>query len=283
MENKDEGIVEHSLYKGKVKVRFYGSTPDKPNRHMYFVNNKRVTGVTTFLNVIDKSTGLIIWATELFRDYLLEKHPNITEEDIHTGCSLHRARKQEAADIGTKVHEWCELYVRAKIAGKKGQIPDMPEDKAVQIGVNAFLDWERANKVKFLSTERLLYSKKHDYVGTLDIEAMVNGKLALVDLKTGNSLYNTVLAQTAAYQKADEEESGRKYETRWAIRLAKETEEEYIQRMLKKGKDSWPDYQVFEAKELTTDVDEDFKAFLNAKELHKWNTKTDFYAQRAKV
>ena len=175
-------IKEFSLYKGKCKVKFY------PNSHKYLVNNKLVSGsVTGILSVFDKSQVLINWATELFRDYLLDEIgiDNIKEEHIYTGCDLHFERKQKAADIGNAIHLWCSQYI-------KGEKPEMPEEKEVQIGVNAFMDWINANKVKFISSERAVYSKKYDYIGMLDIEAKINGKLMLIDLKSSNGIYNTM-------------------------------------------------------------------------------------------
>jgi hypothetical protein len=123
-------------------------------------------------------------------------------------------------------------------------------------------------------------------MGKMDIEAKVNGLYALVDIKTGNGIYNSVKMQTAAYAKADLEEcqyskKKKKYETRWALRLAKETESEYIERMKRKGKDIYPEYKVFEAREFPEteedNIETDFKAFLACKDLFEWDQKTDFY------
>lgn len=262
-------FIETSLYKGKTKVKFF------PNSHQYWVDGKRKTGVTTYLNIIDKSRPLIIWATVLYRDFLLEKLPEgITADHIIEGCTLHAKRKEEAASIGDEVHGWIEAYI-------KGEKPEMPESREAQIGVNAFLEWVDKNKVKFLSSERVVYSKKHDYIGKMDIEAKVNGKLCLIDIKTSNDLYNTYNLQTAAYLKADEEESGKKYHGRWLLRLAKETQDEHEKRMAEKGRDT--DYQVFEAKFLDDEdgnLDRDFKGFLAAKQLYEWNKATDYFLNR---
>lgn len=278
------------LYGGKVEVKFYGPTPEKPDRHMYYIGSTRITGVTTFLSIIDKSRALVSWATELFRDFLLEKENKVTEEDIYYGCVLHEVRKQEAANIGTDIHEWCEKYIKHRLG--IGEMPEMPETKAVQIGVAAFLDWEREHKVRFVSSERVVYSKKHDYVGTMDIEAKIDGKLCLVDLKSSNGLYNIVRLQTAAYVMADEEESTRKYAGRWAIRLAKETEDEYGKRMAKKsagrvraGKKAveYGPYKIFEAKfldEKGTEMKRDKTAWLHCMELKRWNEETDFFKEK---
>lgn len=273
-------VLESTLYKGKVKIRFF------PESHIYVVDGKRKTGVTTYIGIMDKSRPLMIWATELARDFLLANlDRGITKEHILQSCVLHEEKKKEAADIGSLVHDWIEKYI-------KKENPELPEEKEAQIGINAFLDWVNDNKVKFLSSERVIYSKKHDYIGKMDIEAKVNGKLCLIDIKTSNGLYNTYSMQTAAYVKADEEESGRNYEGRWLIRLAKETEKEYKARMalknanrLLKGKEEieYPPYQVFETKyldDVMTNIDRDFKAFLNAKALFEWNKETDFFTNK---
>lgn len=270
-----------TLYKGKVDIKFF------PNSHIYKVNGKSVTGVTTILGMYDKSGALVIWATELFRDHLLDligKGNVIGEDHVYEGCDLHNKKKIQAADIGTEVHDWIEAHI-------KNENPAMPKSREAQIGVNSFLDWVAANKVKFLSSERVVYSKKHDFIGKMDIEAKVNGKLCLIDIKTSNGIYNTYYMQTAAYARADEEESGRKYEGRYIIRLSKETEKEYNLRMKKKninrvrnGKEeyTYPAYQVFESKYLDDKLDNmnrDFKAFLACKILKDYDKETGFWAK----
>ena len=260
-------VQEYELYEGKVKVRFF------PDSHQYWVNEKRKTGVTTYLGIIDKSRPLIIWATGLYRDFLMEQLPNgITAEHIIEGYTIHTRRKEEAASIGDDVHKWIESHI-------KNESPEMPERREAQIGINAFLDWVNENKVKFISSERVVYSKKYDYIGKMDIEANVNGKLCLIDIKTANNLYNTYNLQIAAYLKADEEESTRRYQGRWLIRLAKETEDEYKKRMIDKGKDG-SGYKVFEAKFLDDEmmnIERDFKAFLHAKALYEWNRENEHW------
>lgn len=270
---------EFELYKGKCKVKFY------PNSHRYIVNGKPTGGsVTSIISIYDKSQALVTWATELAREYLLEIGVGkITEENIYESCELHAIKKKEAADVGTKIHDWCDKFIR-------NENPPMPEEKEVQIGVNAFMEWIADNKVKFISSERAVYSRKHDFVGKMDIEAKVNGKLCLIDLKSSNGLYNTMYMQTAAYVKADEEESGKKYQGRWLLRLAKETEKEYNARMSKKnsirerkGKDTieFPPYQVFETKFLDNEtLDRDYNAFLACKKLKEYDGLTGFWANK---
>jgi hypothetical protein len=273
------------LYGGKVKGKFLGPTEDKPNRHMYYVDGKRKTGVTTYCGIKDKSPGLVSWATEVYLNHLMECLPNgIKEEDIIVGWTKHQEFKTKAAAVGDEVHHWVESYI-------KEEKPEMPEQREAQIGVTAFLDWEAANKVKFISSERVVYSKKHDYIGKMDIEAKVNGKLCLLDIKTSNGMYNDFYMQTAAYVMADQEESKRKYHGRWIIRLSKETEKDYIKRMelknrnrVLRGKEpfDFPEYRVFEPKfldENSENLKRDFDGFLAAKKLFEFDKATGFWAK----
>lgn len=284
--------TEFSLYKGKVKGKFLGPTQDSPNRHMYYVDGKRKSGVTTALSIKDKSTALMSWQGEETAKYLfgiMETKKSITQEDIVKAIFAHEESKNKAADLGHQVHEWIENYINHKLKKKGCEMPDMPEMPEVVTGVTSFLEWESSHKVKYLWSEKILYSLKHDYIGCGDFGAMVDSKVCLCDIKTGNGMYNSVLAQTAAYVEADREECGMKYEGRWAIRIAKETPQEYQKRMelknkikslLGKKEKDVEEYQVFEARFLDEEklnMKRDFEGFLYHWNLLKWDRATDFY------
>lgn len=284
-----------NLYNGEVEVLF------KENKdtgyHAYFITDtslgikaKRGKGVTTIIGIKDKSIPLTSWATETMRDYLidnfLKEEKSITYDDLILATTEYKKVKDKAADIGSEIHDWIEKYIRYILKEEGFDEPKIPNKKEVKIGISAFLDWINENHVEFISTERVIYSREHQFMGKMDIEAKVNGLYALIDIKTGNGIYNSVKMQTAAYAKADLEEcqyskKKKKYETRWALRLAKETESEYIERMKRKGKDVYPEYKVFEAREFPEteedNIETDFKAFLACKDLLEWDQKTDFY------
>lgn len=281
---------EFDLYKGKVKIKFY------PNSHRYLANGKPTDGsVTGIIGIKDKSGGLVPWAVALGCNHIRDKwlkSQEITEQDFIDAENLHTVKKLEAANVGTEVHDWVEKYIKFLLKKKGHEMPEMPESKEAQIGVNAFLDWVADNKVVFKSSERAIYSRKYGYVGKMDIEAKVNGELCLLDIKTSSDIRNDFYMQTAAYVRADEEESDRVYAGRWIIRLSKETEKEYNIRMNKKndererkGKDrfDFPSYQVFDPHFLDGDegnMDRDFKAFLACKTLKKFEDETGFWAKK---
>jgi hypothetical protein len=280
-------FIEFTLYNGAVKGKFY------PHTHAYYANGKRKTGVTSICGIKDKSMALVPWALEEAAKHLFalnESGIGIDRAAIAQAVFASDEAKTKAADLGTAIHDWCERYIRNKLSEAGFETaPEMPDDPNVVTGVLSFLEWESSHNVVFQWAEKVVYSRKHDYIGKADFAAIVDGKTCLCDLKSGNGLYNGVLMQTAAYAKADEEESGTKYEGRWAIRLAKETEAEYIERMMikntikellgKSTREITP-YQVFEAKFLDDDGDNmqrDFDGFLAAWTLLKWDRATDFY------
>lgn len=288
--------IEFSLYKGRVKGKFLGPTEESPNRHMYYVEGKRKSGVSTAAGVKFDISGLMGWQGEETAKHLfalLESKQPLTHEAIVKAIFAADEKKQKAADLGTAIHDWCESYIkhRLKLPGHKS-MPEMPEDPAVQTGVTSFLEWESEHKVKFLWSEKIVYSKKHDYIGRADFAAVVDGITCLCDIKSSNSLHHAVRLQTAAYVLADTEESGQKYGGRWAIRVAKETEKEYLERMRLKenikillGKKVYPaePYKVFEAKFLDNEkgfMKRDQQAFVKAFELLRWNNEADFFKER---
>lgn len=287
------------LYGGKVIIKFY------PVSHQYWVsvNGKpfvRKTGVTTLIGIKDKSTPLMSWQQGMSIDFLFDaiKNKRKLDQDLAIeACIQHEIAKDKAADIGTEIHSWIEAYIRHKMKQPGFEnLPDMPKFPEAVTGINSYFSFEKEHKIEHLGTERPVYSMKHDYIGTEDHLAIVDGKLCDNDFKSSNGLYNGVRMQTAAYAKARMEEGGKKTQGRWAIRVSKYSEEEYQKREERKkelkkaiskylGREvkDYPikPYKVFEAKFLdaeTTFLENDFGAFLNAQALFQWDKERDpFY------
>lgn len=297
-----EGVVFTELYGGKVIHRFH----EKGHQHWVSKDGgktfKRKTGVTSYLGIMDKSKPLGSWQQGMTLDFLLDslaKGLKLDEQKCIEAVIQHELYLEKSADIGTEIHGWCEFYIRHKLK-QKGfeQLPPIPEFPEAVTGVNAFMDWIDQHKVKFHSTERAVYSMRYDYIGIMDFEATIDGLHCMGDFKSSNGLYNSVRMQTAAYAFADEEEraSDKKfkgYDGRYALRLSKYTEDEYMKREMRKkeikaaiakfqGREpsDWPikPYQVFEVAFLDAEdgfKDRDFKAFQLCKSLTEWNKATD--------
>jgi len=322
-------IEEFTLYRGEVKIEFY------PNSHIYKVTDskfgldrKRVQSCTGIIGIKDKSAPLVIWATRLAQQHLEAKvlaGQPITITDIREACGLHKVRKEQAATIGDEIHDWIEYFIKAVLEVPGYEIKPTPTKPEVRLGVISFLDWVDAHHVRFISSERVLYSRTGQWIGKMDFEAIIDGKLAMGDWKSSNSLQNTVRLQTAGYATADMEEFNytnnlvpgeiflqgeayikrgkelpkklrdemakypsktKQYQTRWAIRLTKETEKDYHVRMKEKGLADYPDYMAFEAMEFPEvpgeAIADDYIGFDHARGLFLWDRHTDFYYNKVK-
>lgn len=286
--------TEGEMYVGRVRYRFY------PDSHKYWLSVdggpfKQRTSNTGVLKILN--TPLDSWYQQITAEFLLNLvNNNIPlDHEIALECAIqNEVQKEEAANAGKQAHEWAELFIKKEL-GELKSLPPMPQMKEAISGVNAFNEWWDSNNVAPVFSEKVVYSLQNDVIGTLDLDARVNGKRAVVDFKTSNSLYNKVRLQTVGYKIAVEEEAGKKlFKERWAIRLSKHTESEHyrkeerkreLKRMIAKKK-GWQfreydirPYQVFEAKCLDDDaenMDIDEKAYLSALHLHRWNGATDF-------
>lgn len=257
--------TETLLYRGTIRAKFSEAA------HRYWVNDEPVTGVTTYLGIIDKSKGLLPWAVNKTISYVMENIDVFVRGDqkdineiLYGAKNAADEARDKAADYGTQIHAWVDAHV-------KGLDPIMPDDPKVIQGVVAFLDWTKTVQFESVHSEKVVYSKKHKYIGTLDSIARINGVLHLLDLKSGNAIYAEAFAQTAAYAEAYCEETGDRMMPRAILRLSKENETEYNARMATKFKDGFPPYQPFEIVYRGTEKQKkDFNGFIAAKKLFTW-------------
>ena len=269
------------LYGGDVHIKF-----DEKNHAYWKLDGdnpkkngdprmKRLTGVTTYCGIVDKTKFLIPWAVDTTVEFVRQHIDMIQDKSGNELLELarHESDKQRdlAAEIGSAIHKWIEQYIQK-------EKPEMPDDPKVLEGVVSFLKWQETEKIIFDWSEKVVYSKKHGYVGTADIGIRKGESKYLVDIKTGNNLYEEVKMQTAAYLMALEEETKQDYAGRYVIRISKETEADYMKRMedknsRKKNPSQIKPYKIFEAVYLDEDresLTKDYKAFLSAKRLHEW-------------
>ena len=133
-----------------------------------------VPGTTTICSAYKDSGGLIHWAWNQGKQGL-----------------DYRETRDKAGDIGTLVH----AAIEAKL--NDAPLPLLPEEGAKAI--NAFLEWEKQNKIEILEQEIQLVSEEFRYGGTLDAVGLVDGKYVLLDWKTSKGVYKNYLLQLAAY------------------------------------------------------------------------------------
>lgn len=213
-------------------------------------------GVTGVLKIIDKSEALMRWAvkTALARTKKLLVEGGYVGEDakklfesvlddiIASAKKADRESLEAAGEIGHEAHAWIENVIKTILSGDEDRrlelFAKLPTDERSANACVAAIVWMSEHNVRWISTERKVFSLQHGYAGTMDGLATVDScsdrtccpvdfsnRLSLVDWKTSNYLYVTYLMQAACYQHAHQEETGEKIEDRWIIRLGKDDAE----------------------------------------------------------
>ena len=201
------------LYDGTVSVTFNAGS------HRYKVDGDYKIGCTTILGILNKD-GLLQWASNMAVQAMLDGE---SPEDAKKAFSR---KRDKAGDTGSKVHAWIENHLKGF---------DQPIDKDMRPSVNAYMKWERENDIEILDQERILYSKEHDYCGTVDLVFNMNGKRYVADFKTSDTdkewkkwytgrrrPRNEHLLQCALYDQALTEETGLKADAYMVIYITKE-------------------------------------------------------------
>ena len=186
--------------------------------------------MTTALSAISKGDGLLQWAVNQAIDYartnlmnggcedegLYQVAPEDLELVLQGAKGAWKAKRDEAATIGTLAHNWVEGYL-------KGEDPAWPEDPHAARACEAALSWIKSVSWESIKIEHQIYIPELGVAGICDWYARINGVLAVPDWKTSKSLHSSYAYQTAAYLKALEGEFGEKIPHRWLIRIDKET------------------------------------------------------------
>ena len=174
-------------------------------RHIHTFDGKSLTGCTTILGVIAKPV-LIQWAANMAVEYIQNKIVQAESGTILDNLNqwlleaktAHRRKKEEAGQKGTDIHFEVEKLVKGSI-GAWGGILD-PNTKSEFPQVQHFINWAVENNVKFLESEKHIYSKSLWLGGIVDIVCEINGEVWITDIKTGSGIYPEAFAQTAGYE-----------------------------------------------------------------------------------
>ena len=150
-----------------------------------------VPGVTT---IIDSQLGwnkrvLIGWAR---REALAGRDPDKILD--------------QAGDIGSAVHNMIEAHVKSQIKNVKIEtnLSDFSQDviDKAETAFLAFLDWEKHNNLKYIASELTVISEEFRYGGMIDIIAVRDGSIWLIDPKSSKGIYPEFIVQVAAYKMA---------------------------------------------------------------------------------
>ena len=210
----------------------------------------------------------IISKPGLFRYYAMHRNFYSAQESMNS-----------AAAWGNLVHTAVENTLKGK-----GDI-----DSRVQASVDGFLKWKEKNNVKILSVsdvEKSVYDLDDNYSGTVDAVLEIDGRIGILDIKTGASIWDEYSLQLAAYMNAYNKfvPKKRQANTRWILRIDQFDECEHCkaQRRIKSGRITAGDKMCphhfsetkakLQFKELK-DYNRDIEGFLSAKRLWEWSNR----------
>ena len=185
------------------------------DKHMYYVNDKKVDSVTGICGRGIPKPQLINWlvATPLneVKRLINEKLDNNEPLDragleriFKTAKEKTNKIKEDAGLVGTVVHGLIEDFLKGKDIPKQS-------DPAVVNCWNLFLDWWNKQEYEVVELEKKIYSKKYNYAGTLDLVVKdKKGNLVLIDIKTSKGIFINMVHQVHGYKLAYEEQTGKK-------------------------------------------------------------------------
>jgi hypothetical protein len=195
----------------------------KVNAHTQYINanGNRVVGVTTVLNVLDKP-ALVKWANNLGLQ----------------GLDSNKYR-DKMADVGTITH----LRILSHL---KGIEPDLSEYSQSDIKTSdncmlSYYEWEKHHKLEPICIETPLVSDRYGYGGTPDFVGLIDGRLEIIDYKTGNGIYGSAYYQVAAYRQMAQE-LGHNVEHARILRIGRDENEGFEERLVTKFDD---EFQLF--------------------------------------
>lgn len=206
---------------------FYGGTlVFREKSHRYFFDGKPVPAVTTILGRLAKP-ALIQWAADCAVEHMaavLESPAGFLMSSIpgelEAARKAHAKIRDAAGDVGTFIHD----YARRRLAGEQVVVADA--DEPTRKAIDAFEKWRSEREIVPIALERRVFSKAEWYAGTCDFFGHIDGRLSILDFKTGKGIYDEFWLQTSGYKHALAEElPGLDVHNalRWIVRLDKKT------------------------------------------------------------
>lgn len=193
-----------------------------PDKNAYLITAPdgavvRAVRVTRVLEVLAKPL-LLNWIAKQNRDDVIEVSADVYETVCRSTPMTRQgwintltnrvgdSRKdkrllEKAGNIGTTVHKAVEWHLHKEMGMPPGPKPDM-SDPDVQDAFNSWLNWRTTVDLTPGYLEKRVYSLKAGFAGTMDLYGYVDGKVAVVDWKTGKAVYPEARLQNAAYRYA---------------------------------------------------------------------------------
>lgn len=202
---------------------------DTFGHHYRFVDTGKIVDSVTTKMIIDKP-HLAKWAGRLAAEYVIEHRHQIDADVqgvIKRASLAHEDIRDGAGDIGTRAHDVVEKYVldwiytdvKPSDMAKYSDPFDVPQVKSASRAAQAFFD--QYPLIQPISSELLVGDEKLGVAGTLDLLALEEGKVCVVDWKTSNAVNDDYAIQVAVYGELFKRMTGIKVEKYYIVKLSK--------------------------------------------------------------
>ena len=190
-------------------------------KHVYIHNNDYVVGMSTLLGKL-ASPALENWkiSTQVNAIKTEMERSGIPIDQIQKIVTNAKANARKSGDnilnIGSMVHKFCEMWL-------KGEKFTDPSDPVILSCFEKFKRFWTKHKLKVVESEKVLYSER-GFCGTLDLIAKDSqNNLWLIDIKTSKGLFLNMVHQLHGYKLAYEEQTGKKINKMYIVRLPKDS------------------------------------------------------------
>lgn len=203
----------------------------------HYAHPRREKAAPSITNIKAKKDipGLKFWAAREAATYAAEHHDRLTKLTLEERVQLIKSapfgsasKNADSSHVGDVVHEWVDRYAKgeeipedeianptyaASDGSKRIKLPPAAARSAKGMWRQFFgagrhkADYERGvvdrYPIEWIESEFTVWSDAHNYAGTADWAAKINGAVVLGDTKTGRSLYPDMRYQLAALANAD--------------------------------------------------------------------------------
>lgn len=122
------------------------------------------------------------------------------------------AIKEAAATKGSKIHKACENLLQGEVVNMDAEYADPKTGVVAPLTVDeyyaimTFAQWYKdlcsKNEVEVLGSELVIWNDEDNYAGTTDLILRINGRVTVIDLKTGQNIWPEYTLQLSAYKRA---------------------------------------------------------------------------------
>ncbi|MGW6638478.1 hypothetical protein [Streptomyces cyaneofuscatus] len=163
----------------------------------------KVPGVTSVVGMLPKDF-LTYWAAKQSAEAAVNNWDIVSKlcERDPAGAidylkSAHRRTSKAASDLGSTAHDYFERLARGD------NVPLRQVHADVKPHVTYFKQFLDEIQPEFLHLEETVWSDEHQYAGSFDAIAKVDGEVVCLDWKTSREVYDSVALQLSAYRYAD--------------------------------------------------------------------------------